>query len=99
MSHCPICQNPFQINLKKQIIYIILWNYSRENKMEMLFGAYEVRTTLLSVEADENVFPSMYLFSPLILCFILMSISSALSNIGESDACHFKNLLSGSFII
>lgn len=58
---------------------------------------YEVRTTLLRVEADENVFPSMYLFSPLILCFILRSNSSAFSKNGESDACHLEIFL-GSII-
>jgi hypothetical protein len=42
---------------------------------------------LLKVEADENVLPSRYLFSPLILCLILLSNSSALSVNGVSEAC------------
>jgi len=55
--------------------------------------AYEFRTALLKVDADENVFPSRYLFSPLILCFILRSNSSAFSTKGESEACQFQQLL------
>lgn len=48
---------------------------------------YDFRTALLKVEAEESVFPSKYLFSPLILCLILMSNSSALSTKGLSEAC------------
>ena len=55
--------------------------------------AYEFRTALLKVDADENVFPSRYLFSPLILCFILRSNSSAFGTKGESEACQFQQLL------
>lgn len=54
---------------------------------------YDFRTALLKVEADENVFPSRYLFSPLILCLILMSNSSALTTKGVSEACPFSTLL------
>lgn len=49
--------------------------------------AYDFRTALLKVEADENVLPSRYLFSPLILCLILMSNSSAPTTKGVSEAC------------
>jgi hypothetical protein len=54
---------------------------------------YEFLTALLRVDADENVFPSRYLFSPLILCFILTSNSSAPSKKGVSEACHFQQFL------
>lgn len=54
---------------------------------------YEFLTALLKVDADENVFPSRYLFSPLILCFILTSNSSALTTKGVSEACHFQQFL------
>lgn len=52
--------------------------------------AYDDRTALLSMEADVNVLPSRYLFSPLILCFILRSNSSESSESGESDACYIE---------
>jgi hypothetical protein len=48
---------------------------------------YELRTALLKVDDDKNVLPSRYLFSSLILSFILMSSSSALRSNGESEAC------------
>lgn len=46
----------------------------------------DILTALLSIEADANVLPSRYLFSPLILCRILKSNSSASCVNGESDA-------------
>ena len=51
---------------------------------------YDLRMALLKVEADVNVFPSRYLFSPLILNLVFRSSSSALSTNGLSEACQFK---------
>ena len=60
---------------------------ARGYKIE-LSSTYELRTVLLKVEADVNVFPSRYPFSPLILCLILRSSSSTLRSNGESEACY-----------
>lgn len=54
-------------------------------------STYDFRTALLNVEADENVFPSKYLFSPVILCLILWSKSSAFRLKGVSEACNFQH--------
>lgn len=66
------------------------FEWLRELTKNIWIWAHDFRTALLKVEDDVNVLPSRYLFSPLILCLILRSSSSALSVNGESDACHHR---------